>query len=173
MAYSKYPENRSYTIGSLIVYATVGVVTADGATLPLGKKVVATLAALAERTGEVVPKATLIASTWGEAPIDDSSLWQNVHVLRAILASHAPHARIETVKGRGYRLTFAVPTIVRAPARPRAFAWQWTVAAMVLTAITVSGIVRATVPTPHPLHRIVLIQESGNGPLPPLPPFPN
>ena len=173
MAYSKDPEIRFF-IGSIAVDGTVGVATVDGVALPLGKKVIATLVALYERAGEVVPKANLLASAWGDAPIDDSSLWQNIHVLRGVLARHAPTARIETVKGRGYCLRLEpVVAIALAPPIPaterRRPTWQWPFVAALLCAIALGGVANHR---PHP-HRMIIPLKTDRTSLPPLPPLPN
>jgi len=171
VAYSENPEIRFF-LGSIAVDGTVGVASVDGVALPLGKKVVATLVALYERAGEVVPKATLLASAWGDSAIDDSSLWQNIHVLRGVLAKHAPMARVETVKGRGYRLRLE-PVVAIAPAVPvaerRRPAWSWPFAVAIACAIVLGGVATHR---PHPQRTIILLKTDGTS-LPPLPPLPD
>jgi hypothetical protein len=52
----------------------------------------------------------LVEAAWAGSAVDDSSLWQNIHVLRGALARYAPDVKIETIKGRGYCLKLsAVP----------------------------------------------------------------
>lgn len=182
MAYSKDPETRFF-LGSIEVDATLGTARVDGALLPLGKKVVATLAALFARAGEVVPKQSLLASTWGEAAIDDSSLWQNVHVLRSVLARHAPAATIETVKGRGYCLKLAPPAATpakpaaaiakpgAAPAKPANSSLRryWPVAAALVLGIALGGMTRHPARAPRTLILVTTTDEKSLPPLPPLP----
>jgi DNA-binding winged helix-turn-helix (wHTH) protein len=191
MAYSKNPETRFF-VGLIEVDAAIGVARVDGTPLPLGKKVVATLVALYEHAGEVVTKKALIDSTWPDAAIDDSSLWQNIHVLRGSLAQHAPNAKIETVKGRGYCLRFEepaatqvsapaqVPAIpqaapvtqippsakVAAPAR-RSYHWGWPIAAALLFAAALNGVIN------HPAapRRTLILITTNDRQLPPLPPL--
>jgi len=175
VAYSKDPESRFF-LGCIEVDAALGTARVDGVVLPLGKKVVATLAALFARKGEVVPKATLLASTWGESAIDDSSLWQNVHVLRGVLARHAPAATIETVKGRGYCLKLGAPAaapseLAATPAQPSRSSLRryWPIAAALLFGIALGGMNRHQ---PRPPRTLILVTTADGNSLPPLPPLP-
>jgi DNA-binding winged helix-turn-helix (wHTH) protein len=200
MAYSKNPEMRFF-VGSIEVDAATGVASADGAVLPLGKKVVATLAALYERAGEVVPKATLLQAAWADSTVDDSSLWQNIHVLRGALARHAPDVKIETVKGRGYCLKVSaaerpasliaqqIPAVAERPAaaaaEPRAIpvgertpqaeassaSTRWLWPAA--AALLCAVAINSLFEHHVPTRRtIILITTNATGKLPPLPPLP-
>jgi DNA-binding winged helix-turn-helix (wHTH) protein len=178
VAYSKNPETRFF-IGAIEIDAATGIAWADGAVLPLGKKVVATLAALCAQLGEVVPKAALLEASWTGSSVDDSSLWQNVHVLRGVLARYAPSAKIETVKGRGYCLkltavsaTLAHPVSTQAavPARRQVVLhWFWPAAAALLCVVVLDGIFEHRAPTRR---TIILITTNDAAKLPPLPPLP-
>lgn len=113
-----------YGIGPLVIDATALAIRAGDATLPLGPKVVATLAVLCERPGEVVGKTELIERVWPDGAIDETSLWQNVHLLRRTLSEHTGERGIENVRGRGYRLVLPVRVLPAPPAaatsrRPR------------------------------------------------------
>lgn len=70
--------------------------------LQLGPKVVETLLALVQSAGEVQNKASLLERIWPEGYVEESSLAQNVYVIRKILRAHW-HDAIETVPRRGYR----------------------------------------------------------------------
>jgi hypothetical protein len=163
-------------IGEIAIDPSAGVAAVAGTTLPIGSKVVATLLALHERSGEVVPKADLLARVWGATPVDESSLWQNVHLLRRVLAKHAPSARIETVKGRGYRLILAEPPVAElptapaptaVPARPRLPAWLWSLAGAAAASIAFG--VAHGLPRAPPAQRVMFVRTDGS--LPPLPPL--
>jgi DNA-binding winged helix-turn-helix (wHTH) protein len=176
VGYSKNPQ----TLGTLVVNAELGVILASGETLPLGKKVAAMLGVLLERHGEIVAKTQLMASVWGDVAVDDSSLWQNVHVLRSVLAQHAPHARIETVKGRGYRLVVQpidapivlAPSVLAQPPQrtPRSAVFNWRIIAAFAAGLAIALAIRHTTSTPSP-HRILILVSSSKQllPLPPLP----
>ena len=76
--------------------------------LAVGSRVVATLAALCEHPGEVVGKDELIRRVWPDGCIDESSLWQNVHLARRLLRARLGADGIQNVRGRGYRLVLPV-----------------------------------------------------------------
>ncbi len=110
-----------YRIGSLVVDASALAVRIGDTGIPLGPKVVATLVVLCERPGEVVTKEELIERVWPGAAVDETSLWQNVHLLRRTLTEHLADRGIENVRGRGYRLTLRVrrmPDAAAAPSSP-------------------------------------------------------
>lgn len=105
-----------YAIGGLRVDPKTRTVLVNGAPVAVGMRVVAILIALCERAPAVVSKDELIAQAWPGSVVDDSSLWQNIHVIRQLLRAHAGTNAIENVRGRGYRLTVPV-RISRPPAR--------------------------------------------------------
>src|SRR5215831_1055319 len=78
----------------------------DGRVLPLGPKVVHTLAILASHEGEVVAREELIRQVWGDAVVEENSLAHNISVLRKSLKEDpSDSAVIETVPRRGYRFS--------------------------------------------------------------------
>jgi DNA-binding winged helix-turn-helix (wHTH) protein/tetratricopeptide (TPR) repeat protein len=78
----------------------------DGKVLPLGPKVVHTLAILASHEGEVVAREELIRQVWGDAVVEENSLAHNISVLRKSLKEDpSDSAVIETVPRRGYRFS--------------------------------------------------------------------
>lgn len=97
--------------------------------LPLGPKVVETLAALAERPGQTVTKSELLERIWPNGFVEEGNLAQNVYVLRKVLRAHWRDA-IETVPRRGYRFT-AECSSQPPRARPR-FSYAAAVAALAL-----------------------------------------
>jgi DNA-binding winged helix-turn-helix (wHTH) protein/tetratricopeptide (TPR) repeat protein len=74
----------------------------------LGPKVVETLAALADRPGELVTKAELLELLWPNQFVAEGNLTQNVYRLRRILAAGGLDGAIETLACRGYRFTAPV-----------------------------------------------------------------
>ncbi|MBC5829664.1 MAG: winged helix-turn-helix domain-containing protein [Candidatus Eremiobacteraeota bacterium] len=89
-----------------------------GEPISLGPKVVETLLALLERSGEVMTKDELLDRIWPEGYVEEANLAQNIYVLRKTLAVHWNVKPIETIPRRGYRLTAPV-TVFQAPAEPR------------------------------------------------------
>jgi tetratricopeptide (TPR) repeat protein len=63
---------------------------------------VETLLALVERPGETLTKSELLDRIWPEGFIEESSLAQNIYVIRKVLRAHWTDA-IQTVPRRGYR----------------------------------------------------------------------
>lgn len=77
----------------------------EGQALPLGPKVVHTLAALIARRGEIVSKEELIREVWGDIAVDENSVAQNIYILRKTLNGDVSRAfTLETIPRRGYRL---------------------------------------------------------------------
>lgn len=74
-----------------------------GAGAALAPKVVKTLLALLEKPGLLVTKDELIRSVWGDAPIEEANLAQNVYSLRREFVRASVETFIETLPKRGYR----------------------------------------------------------------------
>lgn len=80
--------------------------------ISLTPKVVETLLALVERSGEVLSKDELMEIIWSDSIVEESNLSQNLYILRKILqktVSGKPF--IETLKRRGYRFNADVSRI--------------------------------------------------------------
>jgi DNA-binding winged helix-turn-helix (wHTH) protein/Tol biopolymer transport system component len=83
----------------------------DSQLVPVGPKVVQTLAILASREGEVVSKDDLIRQVWGDTVVEDNSVARNISVLRKLLRdASGDDFVIETSPKRGYRFYRAIPT---------------------------------------------------------------
>lgn len=95
----------------------------DGAALALGPKVVETLLALVECSGEIASKQGLLGRIWPDGYVEEANLTQNVYVLRKLFRASLCAGAIETIARRGYRFALpvrrrdAVPTVERAPRR--------------------------------------------------------
>ena len=92
-------------------------------TLPLNRKSFDLLVCLVEARDRVVSKDELLEAVWPGQFVDENNLAQQVSLLRKVLNRHSEPVRlIETVPGRGYRLTAMVepvlPEDVGAPHRP-------------------------------------------------------
>src|SRR5438552_9137680 len=67
------------------------------------------LVCLAEHTGEVVPKETLLQTVWPDTFVSDDVLKRSVSELRRVFEDDARAPRIiQTIPKRGYRLVAAV-----------------------------------------------------------------
>jgi DNA-binding winged helix-turn-helix (wHTH) protein/Flp pilus assembly protein TadD len=97
----------------------------DGASVPLGPKVVETLLALVESSGECMTKSELLARIWPEGFVEEANLIQNVYVLRKLMRAHGCTAAIETVARRGYRFTMPARRLERAQSRPSPVRRSW------------------------------------------------
>lgn len=132
-----------YAVGAIHVDAETLVVTEGGTPVAVGPRVAATLAVLCERAPEVVSKDELIARTWPDTVVDDSSLWQNVHVIRQLLRTHAGAGGVENVRGRGYRLSVPVTIVENAPA------WSLQRAAVAAAAVLFLAFAFGSAPIPQ------------------------
>ncbi len=83
---------------------------------PLPPRALDLLAALAERPGDVVTKAELMARVWPDVVVEEANLSVQVSTLRKALGPRDDgRPWIETVPRRGYRLAAAAPAAAPAP----------------------------------------------------------
>lgn len=76
----------------------------NGAPVSLAPKVIETLLALIERSGEVVGKEELMERLWSDSFVEEANLTQNVYLLRKTLGNTSNgEPLIETFRRRGYR----------------------------------------------------------------------
>ena len=77
--------------------------------VPLTPKVIETLLVLVENSGHVLAKDDLMTRLWPETFVEESSLTQNISLLRRALdGSSGSRAYIETIPKRGYRFVAEV-----------------------------------------------------------------
>ena len=89
----------------------------NGRPLRLGGRALDLLAALTERSGEVLSRAELEARVWPRTVVEETSLRVHVSALRKILGDGVDGARfIANVPGRGY--SFVAPVVVLVAAAP-------------------------------------------------------
>jgi TolB-like protein len=87
--------------------------------LPLGRRAVALLRVLVERSGNPVSKDALIEAAWPGLAVEDSNLTVQIAALRRVLAEASGGDRwIETLPRRGYR--FIGPQAMASPAETAA-----------------------------------------------------
>src|SRR5262249_55298638 len=123
-------SGREIRFGRFRLDLTNSVLWRDERLVPLGPKVVHTLALLVSQRGEGVSRQEIIQQVWGDTVVEDNSLAHNIFVLRKVLKEDAANGfSIETVPRRGYRFcsgeslpesqeTKALPPIpVRSPRR--------------------------------------------------------
>ena len=76
----------------------------DGEPVPLGRRAVALLRVLVERSGTPVSKDALIGAAWSGLAVEDSNLTVQISALRREFSKEAGGEHwIETLPGRGYR----------------------------------------------------------------------
>lgn len=107
------PAADDYLFGPYCLDGGQGLLLRDGADVPLTPKLFETLRALAEAGGQIVSKDALVARVWPDTAVTDSSLTQNIWLLRRAI-EHEGERYIDTVPRRGYRLRVPVQ-IRRAP----------------------------------------------------------
>ncbi|HEY7992982.1 MAG TPA: winged helix-turn-helix domain-containing protein [Candidatus Eremiobacteraceae bacterium] len=87
-----------------------------GLDVPLGPKVVQTLAVLVEHPGTLVTKAELMERLWPDRVVEEANLSQNIYRLRRVLSSAGLGNAIETMNCRGYRFVIPVERVERVAA---------------------------------------------------------
>jgi DNA-binding winged helix-turn-helix (wHTH) protein/TolB-like protein/Flp pilus assembly protein TadD len=93
-----------YEFGPFCLNADERILQHNGVTVPLTPKVLDTLLVLVENREHVVTKDDLLQTLWPDTFVEESSLTQNVSLLRrALNESGADRHYIETIPKRGYR----------------------------------------------------------------------
>jgi DNA-binding winged helix-turn-helix (wHTH) protein/pimeloyl-ACP methyl ester carboxylesterase len=81
----------------------------EGSAIPLTGKAFATLCALVQHHGTLVPKQALMDAVWPDSAVEENSLDRNISALRKALGEQPSGAPfIETVPRAGYRFTAPV-----------------------------------------------------------------
>jgi DNA-binding winged helix-turn-helix (wHTH) protein len=107
-----------YEFGLFRVDAREHLLYRAGEAVPLSPKVFDTLLVLVENAGHVLGKNELMQRLWPESFVEESSLAQNISLLRKALGEGASERQyIETVPKRGYRFVAEVRETVRETAR--------------------------------------------------------
>ena len=93
-----------YDFGPFHLDVTERVLLRDTEVVPLTPKVFDTLLVLVEAEGHLVEKGELLSTLWPDSYVEESSLTQNISLLRKALGeSTNGHQFIQTVPKRGYR----------------------------------------------------------------------
>lgn len=81
----------------------------EGCAVPLTGKAFATLCALVQQHGTLIPKQDLLNAVWPDSVVEENSLDRNISALRKALGEQASgESFIETVPRAGYRFVAAV-----------------------------------------------------------------
>ncbi len=115
-------RQRVYAFGTYTVDCDRATLRRLEERVSLPPKVFETLCLLVEAQGELVSKVSMMESLWPESFVEESSLSQNIFLLRRALGSNEEGREyIETVSKRGYRLAVPVRVLERAlPDQPKA-----------------------------------------------------
>jgi TolB-like protein len=90
----------------------------DGVFIPvaIGSRALEILAALVERSGDIVPKEEIIGIGWPRTVVAEGNLFVQIAALRRVLdATQSGQNYIQTVIGRGYRFIAPVTQVEPAP----------------------------------------------------------
>src|ERR1051325_3676891 len=100
-----------YDFGPYRVDALKRLLLREGEPVPLTSKVFDTLFMLVSRSGEALEKNELMTSLWPARFVEESTLTQNITVLRKALGEkRSEHRYIVAIPGRGY--SFVAPVRV-------------------------------------------------------------
>ena len=104
-----------YEFGPFRLNATEHLLQRGGELVPLTPKVIDTLLVLVENTGHVVEKGALMQKLWPDSFVEESSLTQNISLLRRALSEgNGNTSYIETIPKRGYRFVADVREVAEA-----------------------------------------------------------
>ena len=103
-----------YEFGPFRLNATERLLQRDADIVPLTPKLVDTLVILVEHRGHVLSKDELMESLWPDSFVEESSLTQNISLLRKALNDNGNCGQyIETIPKRGYRFVAEVRELDR------------------------------------------------------------
>lgn len=109
------PKPSLYEFGPFRLDDAERTLSRDGRGIALSPKLFETLSALVERGGHVVSKDELLKKVWPDSFVEESSLSQNISLLRKALGeSGQPSKYIETIPKRGYRFVAPVRVVPHA-----------------------------------------------------------
>lgn len=107
---------RCYEFGPFCLNASDKLLHRGDEVVALTPKLVDTLVVLVENCGHVVTKEELLQTLWPDSFVEESSLTQNISLLRKALAENGSPQYIETIPKRGYRFVAAVREVSLTPA---------------------------------------------------------
>lgn len=96
----------AYSFGPYVLHLHNRLLYRTGLPVYTHAKVFEALRCLVLNSGRLVTKEMLVEQVWDGAPIGDNNIAQHMHLVREVLGDLTkPYRYIETVHGRGYRLT--------------------------------------------------------------------
>jgi DNA-binding winged helix-turn-helix (wHTH) protein len=105
-------DHQVFEFGAFRLDSKRKLVLRDQEVLPLTPKMVETLLALIEHSGQVVDKDVMMQRVWPDTFVEESNLTYNISILRRVLKSNdGNQLYIETVPKRGYRFVFPVKEV--------------------------------------------------------------
>ncbi|HEV7746115.1 MAG TPA: transcriptional regulator [Pyrinomonadaceae bacterium] len=107
---------RCYEFGPFCLNATDKLLHRADKVVALTPKLVDILVLLVENSGHVVTKEELLQTLWPDSFVEESSLTQNISLLRKALAENGSPQYIETIPKRGYRFVAVVREVSLTPA---------------------------------------------------------
>lgn len=106
------PDLLHYQFGPFVLSMPDRLLHFGDQVVPLTPKLIDTLALLVENDGHVVTKQQLMGKLWPDSYVEESSLTQNISLLRRALAEYAGNEQyIETIPKRGYRFVAPVSEV--------------------------------------------------------------
>ena len=108
-----------YEFGPFRLNATEHLLQRGDELVPLTPKVIDTLLLLVQNTGHVVEKNVLMQELWPDSFVEESSLTQNISLLRRALSEgNGSPSYIETIPKRGYRFVADVREVAEPTSSP-------------------------------------------------------
>jgi DNA-binding winged helix-turn-helix (wHTH) protein/TolB-like protein/Tfp pilus assembly protein PilF len=104
-------ESHCYEFGPFRLDAEERLLFRGQEIVPLTPKVVETLLVLVENRGQLLHKNELMEALWPDTFVEESSLAQNISLLRKALGEDQGRQYIETLPKRGYRFTAEVKEV--------------------------------------------------------------
>ena len=101
--------SRALQVGDLSLDPGTLVIQFSGTQVKLSRKCIHLLETLMIHAGNVVSRAELERTVWGEAQETSDTLRSHMHVLRRVLRAAGGYDPIETIHAMGYRLIPASP----------------------------------------------------------------
>lgn len=103
----------SYAFGPFVLNGTERLLLRGDEVVALTPKVFETLFVLVENHGRVLTKSVLMEVLWPDAFVEESSLSQNISLLRKALGNgQADQVYVETIPKRGYRFVAPVTEVI-------------------------------------------------------------
>jgi len=103
---------RFYEFGPFRINVTERLLQRSDEAVPLTPKVFDTLLVLVENSGHVLGKNELMQALWPDSFVEESSLTQNISLLRRALSESGDCKYIETIPKRGYRFVANVQEVL-------------------------------------------------------------